>query len=315
MEVVCPLCRNRHGTKANTVPSNFDGQSIQCECCGSFKVTRVVLADQGERLERSLTEVQRVCLMRAIRRSQSNKKIPVITSQFLSDFQKSARLPTPPELARGIIEILGDEYKISGQTYTEVSIQSIVEVGFFDDGTLVSVIKNMEDQGLIDDESTMDGTTLSLTLRGWREYDALQKGLRPGRFGFLAMKFNDPVLEKFCEDVVRPIVKEALGYDVIDLREVSRAGVIDNILREQIRDSAFLLADLTHDNSGAYWEAGYAEGLGKPVIYLCEREKFEEAQTHFDTNHCTTIIWSAENGDAAGNELVATIRRSLSLFE
>jgi len=35
-------------------------------------------------------------------------------------------------------------------------------------------------------------------------------------------------------------------------------------------------------NPGAYWEAGYAEGLGKPVIYTCEEAKFVEA-SHFDT--------------------------------
>ena len=39
-----------------------------------------------------------------------------------------------------------------------------------------------------------------------------------------------------------------------------------------VRDAAFVISDLTHDNSGAYWEAGYAEGLGKPVIYICEEK-------------------------------------------
>ena len=85
-------------------------------------------------------------------------------------------------------------------------------------------------------------------------------------------------------------------------------------MRAQIRDSAFVIVDLTHDNSGAYWEAGYAEGLGKPVIYICERQKFEAAQTHFDTNHCTTVMWSADNPDKFATDLVATLRRSLNLF-
>ena len=42
-----------------------------------------------------------------------------------------------------------------------------------------------------------------------------------------------------------------------------------------IRDAKFVIVDLTHDNHGAYWEAGYAEGLGKPVIYVCKKDKFE----------------------------------------
>ena len=75
--------------------------------------------------------------------------------------------------------------------------------------------------------------------------------------GFL---YSD-VLEAFAQKI-KPIVKQKIGYDVIDVRDVSRAGIIDNIMRAQIRDFAFVLADLTHDNSGAYWEAGYAEGWG-----------------------------------------------------
>ncbi len=85
-------------------------------------------------------------------------------------------------------------------------------------------------------------------------------------------------------------------------------------MREQIRDAAFVIVDLTHDNSGAYWEAGYAEGLGKPVIYICEMAKFEAAQTHFDTNHCTTVIWSNDDRQKFELELIATLRRSLDLF-
>ncbi len=100
-----------------------------------------------------------------------------------------------------------------------------------------------------------------------------------------------------------------------DLRDVAQPGIIDNILREKIRDAAFILVDLTHDNSGAYWEAGYAEGLGKPVLYLCEQVKFDEKKTHFDTNHCTTVIWGgSKSNDDFSTELRATLRNSLKLF-
>ena len=92
-------------------------------------------------------------------------------------------------------------------------------------------------------------------------------------------------------------------------------GVIDNIMRTHIRDSAFVIADLTHDNPGAYWEAGYAEGLGKPVVYICEKAKFNERSTHFDTNHCTTVVWSKHNLARFCAELVATLRRSLDETE
>ena len=50
--------------------------------------------------------------------------------------------------------------------------------------------------------------------------------------------------------------------------------MIDDRLRVEIQSARFLIADLTHENRGAFWEAGYAEGLGKPVIYTCEESVF-----------------------------------------
>ncbi len=128
------------------------------------------------------------------------------------------------------------------------------------------------------------------------------------------MKFNDIILDRFVEIVVEPAIKKGIDYELVGMRDVARSGIIDNIMRAHIRDAAFVIVDLTHDNPGAYWEAGYAEGLGKPVIYICERSKFSEQSTHFDTNHCTTVVWSADSPDHFSSELIATLRRSLNLF-
>jgi len=98
------------------------------------------------------------------------------------------------------------------------------------------------------------------------------------------------------------------------MRDAAEAGVIDNVMRAHIRDASFVLVDLTHANEGAYWEAGYAEGLGKPVLYLCNRQVFDESGTHFDTNHCTTVLWDPALPDPFTEELKATLRRSLGLF-
>lgn len=79
-------------------------------------------------------------------------------------------------------------------------------------------------------------------------------------------------------------------------------------MRVEIRSAKFLIADLTDENRGAYWEAGFAEGFGKKVYYTCEASKFEEAKTHFDTEHLFTIKWSPDNMPAALDELKSAIR-------
>ena len=181
----------------------------------------------------------------------------------------------------------------------------------------VQLIDELVDSGIVkvkNDVRAFEGTAflgVNLTLEGWERYEREKRGEFEGNYGFIAMQFDDPVLDSFVRDVVKPAVKSEIGYDLFDLRDVAQAGVIDDIMRIQIRDSAFVIADLTHDNHGAYWEAGYAEGLGKPVVYICERTKFNEKGTHFDANHCTTVLWSEDDQEGFGKDLVATLRRSL----
>jgi nucleoside 2-deoxyribosyltransferase len=152
-----------------------------------------------------------------------------------------------------------------------------------------------------------------LTLNGWDRYEELSRKGGVGTRAFIAMKFGEAELNEVLDKHLRPAVKRT-GFDLMRLDDEPRAGLIDNRLRMEIKQARFLLADLTHANNGAYWEAGYAEGLGKPVIYLCKKAAFEGKQTrpHFDTNHHQTIIWDQATIQTDMDGLVATIRFSIA---
>lgn len=163
---------------------------------------------------------------------------------------------------------------------------------------------------------------VSLTFAGWERYTAEQRGQVHSNFGFIAMKFfDDPTDDPFglpalVNEVVKPAAKEATGYELYDIRHFQQPGVIDNYLRATIKDCAYVICDLTHDNHGAYWEAGYADALDKPVVYICEKSKFDEEQSHFDTNHCTTLFWYTDgDNNNFRQQLIATLRRALDLFD
>jgi nucleoside 2-deoxyribosyltransferase len=128
----------------------------------------------------------------------------------------------------------------------------------------------------------------------------------------MAMKFGDEQTDNVYHNRFKQAV-EATGFDLKRLDEGQPAGLIDDRLRVEIRQCRFLIADLTHHNNGAYWEAGYAEGLGKPVIYTCRKNVFDDKQkgTHFDTNHHLTVTWDPASMDNAVAKLKATIRATL----
>jgi hypothetical protein len=170
---------------------------------------------------------------------------------------------------------------------------------------------------LVDRPTDETGYGVALTFDGWELYQTLKRGRSDSRKAFMAMKFGDAVLDNAYKNCFKPAVK-ATGFDLLRLDEAPKAGLIDDRLRVEILTSRFLITDLTHNNAGAYWEAGFAEGLGKPVIYTCEEKFFKneppyekKGGTHFDTNHHLTVVWNENALNIAAEQLKATIRATL----
>lgn len=129
---------------------------------------------------------------------------------------------------------------------------------------------------------------ISLTPEGYARVEMLQKNTSHGRNVLVAMKFGDDT--NLLRKAIRKGIKEA-GYIAIFIDEVQHNDFITPELLKYIRDSKFVVVDLTHQNNGAYFEEGYAMGLGKPVIQLCK----EDTKLHFDIAQKNTIMWSTED--------------------
>ena len=75
-----------------------------------------------------------------------------------------------------------------------------------------------------------------------------------------------------------------------------------------------MAADFTHGaegtRGGVYYEAGYAEVLGKPVIMPCRAD--QSSGIHFDTNHRFHIMWNTpkELKDALRERISARVAAS-----
>jgi nucleoside 2-deoxyribosyltransferase len=322
--LACPVCLNKYSDQSR-ITNGHGGSRIECEICGRFSLSDEVwedFLDPQSGAGSKLTEVQRSRLAHKLRTAVASESIkwPKLDYDFLSRF-RSEGFPGPnmAEQAKNLIRFVGEEISKTGLKIESCPKHLFATIGspnpIFASNLAIELIQSGlltgEDLGDEEDPYPID---LGLTLRGWENFESEKSGKFAGNYGFIAMKFGDSILDPFVQNEVKPAIKTGIGYDLVDVRDVAQAGIIDNIMRAQIRDSAFVLVDLTHDNSGAYWEAGYAEGLGKPVIYLCESSKFEKAKTHFDTNHCTTVIWSINEVEKFKTELIATLRRSLNLF-
>jgi hypothetical protein len=157
-------------------------------------------------------------------------------------------------------------------------------------------LETLRDQGLIIvQDRTFDSTvaTYQLTARGWLQLDELTRSENESSNAFIAMSFH-PDRSPF-EAAINNAVRGA-GYNPIRIDRVEHINRIDDEIIARIRDSKFLISDFTSQRNGVYFEAGFMLGLGRPVIWLCEKSDLHNV--HFDTRQYNTIDYT-DAGDLA----------------
>lgn len=217
-------------------------------------------------------------------------------------------LPSPSEQVDNFIRCLAESptcHKGSGTNYISYGCL----IGSFTENMYKQVIDYIREKKLIDCNSDTMRFYGILTIEGWAYYEKLQKGKINSNKAFMAMQLNkNDGLDDMLENHFKPAALKT-GFKLLKIDDKPKAGLIDNHIRIAIRTAAFVVADLSHKNPGAYFEAGFAEGLDKPVIYTCAES--EKENMHFDTNHHQTIFWNEKEPQQAADNLKAAIRATL----
>jgi len=237
-------------------------------------------------------------------------------SDVLRELVQNSRIPSVQEQLNNFIAWLGTSQKDPG-TPAELNDETAGATGVASPSGMSFICMHAIKSGLVHEDGVVqlfEGVVGSamLSFSGWSYFEELQRGRIASDVAFMAMKFGDAGLDAFYSGHLKKAVQDT-GFRLKRLDEGQPAGLIDDRLRVEIRQARFLIADLTHHNNGAYWEAGFAEGLGKPVIYMCRSDVFNDptSRPHFDTNHHLTVVWSPGEEDAAVQRLKDTIRATL----
>jgi len=123
--------------------------------------------------------------------------------------------------------------------------------------------------------------------------------------GFCAMWFN-PDVATLWTSVIEPATRLA-GYEPLRTDGKQHNGKIDDEIMASIRASRFVVADFTGNRGGVYYEAGFAHGLGLPVIFMCR----EGDELHFDIRQYNCIFWKPEALEEAQQRLKNRILATL----
>src|SRR5262249_8227274 len=279
------------------------GKVFVCAGGGDYKLSHETADELGLPFS---DPKQRALASYTIRKLQASSRRPKLSREFFESL-RGRTLPTPAEASDNLLIWIAE--KADGRPGVLIKVDPRdsglqASIGAVEPEDVAWIANNLDSQGLLNGKfgSNILG---NLTAKGWQRFEDLKRARVSSNFAFFARKFDNPELDQVFEKCLRDAVAQT-GYQ---LRTVTqRAGLVDVVIEDEIRRCRFLIADLSDDNAGAYWEAGFAEGLGKPVIYIC---RSGSKQTHFDANHRHTVRWDLSSLDQTATNLKAVIRNTL----
>lgn len=300
----CPICREMY---CESAPPTGRGTHYRCMRCGEFILTSTARGT----LDKALLEAGpngRTLLSYTVRKMQG-KEPTILDDRTIKAILTNCRLPSLREQENNLVLYLGNNSSPGVRVFMEISLLFGL-LGSINGAGIEFVIAHLKESGLLTHAKAQSlQEILTLTMNGWERYEEILRGNIDSKKAFMAMPFNNSTFDEVYKRFKAAVAQT--GFDLQRIDERHKAGLIDDRLRVEITTSRFLIAELTEENRGAYWEAGFAEGLGKPVIYTCEKAYFKKTSTHFDTNHHLTVQWEVDKIDDALDELKATIRATL----
>jgi hypothetical protein len=297
----CPVC----GLNANIRKTEFNVPAIvDCPRCGDYSVSKTTSEDAGLPFTKP---TEQALASHLIRKLQAGGSRPVLDDEFFKSL-KTRTLPTPAELRDSLLQTLAEMANGSPGTKQRFAWNDpglLATIGTIASHDLGWILDSLIAAGLVIGANNGGLFVGNLSGAGWLRYDELKRATVASRFAFFARKFINPDLDKVFTTCLRQAVLQT-GFE---LRIVTqKAGLVDAIIEDEIRRCRFLIADVTDENPGAYWEAGFAEGLGKKVIYICRtKSKDYDPKIHFDANHRQTVPWDLNNSDETAKHLKAVI--------
>ncbi len=189
------------------------------------------------------------------------------------------------------------------------------------------LLKELESTGLATNVRQTDPSTIpaySLTLKGLNRLETGGMAL-VSNTAFVAMWFHDKVSDAYNKGI-EPAIREA-GYEPMRIDRIPHSGKIDDRIIAEIRRARFMVCDLTSGlvddrdavtgktevaRGSVYYEAGFAQGLGKPVIWTCRKDFLDHNRIHFDVRQYACIPWEEGKEEDLREALYERIRAEIT---
>ncbi len=161
-------------------------------------------------------------------------------------------------------------------------------------------------EGLIEGKQTgpkILPVIFSITYKGLNYGVELQQSSAASTQCFVAMSFAADMQP--YREAIKAVCRE-VGFQamLIDEAHYDSDQTINEAMIVEIKKSRFCIADFTHQRQNVYFEAGFALGLGIPVIYTCHSGDMEDR--HFDTRQFPHLAYA--DADQLKKDLLTKIQ-------
>lgn len=291
------MCKEESATVQTPLNFTYD---FDCKYCGAYRITEPARHDLGQpdndALARDLASY--VCEQRRYGGTQTT-----VNNELILWFRTYPR----PRLQRRIelfldkaFDLLGPN--ISGRINLADPALRVASWSRYNNNS-VAIGEYLTTLGALD-PADPSGTQRIVTAKA--HLLAFEWAKKRGASGqvFVAMWFHKSLRQAYDDGISRAIINS--GYTPRRVDRTEHADRIDDEVIAEIRRSAFVVADFTEHRPNVYYEAGFAHGLGRRVIFTCRENS---KGLHFDVRQYNTIEWKTPA------DLIAPLQnRILALF-
>ena len=286
---ICPVCK----LKSQNVTRKSDSSerlTYKCPRCGKFKIThKTELMAEKRNLDPKLSGWIRNLF-------ELGMEIPEITNNSLNEIEQSIPDYNPSDKQYLFLRNISRKSKYPGDiisiipkidyplAWASAPDEILFYIRFLVERALLIWADNKEHS-----LSSADGSiSIALSPGGWDYLDNYEQRAIELCQAYVAMSFSEK-MKNVWDKAIKPAINEA-GYKACRVDSEQHTDKINAKIIAEIRNSLFIVAEVTEDNQAVYFEAGYAIGRNLPVIWCVNKDNLDKV--HFDTRQYNHVVWN-----------------------
>lgn len=287
-DITCPICKLTNQRKINALEPLKS--MIECERCGRFITRTVFLEMESKKTEKKNCKI--IAWIRDLCVQGSDPPEIQFNSDFFEQIENNLPNHTPTQKNLVLLRNIARKSRFPGDDVTITPDRDYPLAWAENEEELIYYLNSLVErkflrttQGHLEIHKLIN--VVIITAAGWEFLEKNYKVAVISNQAFVAMSFSDE-LNSVWSNAIKKGIEDA-GYSPYRIDKEPHSDRIDMKIMNEIKNSRFLIADVTNQRQGVYFEAGYALGLGLPVIWSCRKEDF--THVHFDTRQYNHIIW------------------------